>query len=88
MKACRFLVSGRVQGVSFRASTQARGRALGLTGWVRNLPDGRVEIQAGGDPEAMLAFEHWLGQGPELARVTALEVDDLAPQAWQGFDIR
>ena len=69
MAAARFLVSGRVQGVFYRASTREQAQRLGLTGHARNLPDGRVEVIAHGAPEALDALERWLWQGPPAARV-------------------
>jgi acylphosphatase len=76
MKECMHcLVSGRVQGVFFRASAQAEADRLGVTGWARNLPDGRVEVLACGDRERLDAFRRWLGQGPSQARVDDVEVD-------------
>jgi len=67
---CRhFLVSGRVQGVFYRASTQARARELQLQGFVRNLTDGRVEVVACGDETAIAALQNWLWQGPPQAQV-------------------
>lgn len=66
-------VSGRVQGVFYRGSTQKRAEALGLTGWVRNLPDGRVEIVAEGNPEALQQLYDWCHDGPPAARVTEVE---------------
>lgn len=73
MTAARFLVSGRVQGVFFRASTRAQAERLGLSGYARNLPDGRVEVLAQGAPQALAALERWLWQGPPAAEVTAVE---------------
>ncbi|MES1944612.1 acylphosphatase [Salinisphaera sp. PC39] len=74
MSECRhFLVSGRVQGVFFRASARARAVELGLTGWVANRPDGRVEGLACGPPAALDDFQAWLWEGPEAARVTGVE---------------
>ncbi len=70
--AARFFVSGRVQGVAFRAHTRQQALALGLRGHARNLADGRVEVIAAGDASAIDALEHWLHQGPPLARVDAL----------------
>lgn len=70
--AC-FLVSGRVQGVFYRASTRAQAQPLGLTGHARNLPDGRVEVHAYGSPEALDALERWLWQGPPAAEVEGVE---------------
>ena len=73
-------VTGRVQGVWFRASTQAEAQALGLAGWVRNLPDGRVEAVAEGPRplvERLVAYCH---EGPRLARVDDAEVRWTDPQ--------
>ncbi len=72
-RCCRCLVSGRVQGVSFRAATAARARSLAVTGWARNLPDGRVEVLACGERPAVERLVAWLWKGPVLARV-----DDVA----------
>ena len=69
MHAARFFVSGRVQGVFFRASTCEQARELGLAGYARNLPDGRVEVLAGGDDAALDALERWLWVGPDSAEV-------------------
>lgn len=73
MAAARFLVSGVVQGVFYRAATREHARQLGLTGHARNLPDGRVEVIAHGKPEALDALERWLRQGPPAARVDGVE---------------
>lgn len=73
MAAARFLVSGRVQGVFYRASTREQARRLDLTGHARNLPDGCVEVLAYGPPEALDALERWLWQGPPAAEVAGLE---------------
>lgn len=67
-------VEGRVQGVYFRASTQAEARRLGLDGWVRNLPDGSVEAVAEGPREALDALVAWARRGPPGARVDRLHV--------------
>ena len=64
-----FLISGRVQGVGFRLATQNEARNLGLTGWGRNLTDGRVEVQAFGTATALDRLQEWLHRGPLLARV-------------------
>jgi acylphosphatase len=71
--AARLLVSGRVQGVGFRAATVHEARRLGLSGHVRNLADGRVEIVAVGAGEAIEALAGWLRTGPPLARVDTVE---------------
>jgi len=67
-------VSGRVQGVFFRARTRDRARALGITGWVRNLPDGRVEIAAEGARAALDALVSWARVGPPAAQVTDVTI--------------
>ena len=73
----RFVVSGHVQGVYFRASTQAQARQLGLRGQVRNLPDGRVEVVAAGPADAIDALAAWLAIGPDAARVDRVEREAL-----------
>ena len=89
MSRClRFLVSGRVQGVYFRASARARALELGLLGYARNLDDGRVEVLACGDSSDLERFRQWLHQGPPQARVTALESEPLTvPPAVDSFQI-
>jgi len=72
--ARRCHVAGRVQGVFYRASTRDHARELGVTGYARNLPDGRVEVLACGKPEAVEALCRWLWQGSHSSRVTAVEV--------------
>lgn len=82
--ACRrFRVTGRVQGVFFRASTQTRARDLGLAGHARNLSDGSVEVLACGDVAALDALQQWLYEGPPMARVEAVTASD-AP--WRELD--
>ena len=66
-------ISGRVQGVYYRASSVKRATALGLTGWVRNLADGRVEVVAEGPRAALEDFMSWCHQGPAMARVDRVE---------------
>lgn len=69
MDTARFFVSGRVQGVAFRAHTRAQALALGLRGHARNLADGRVEVLAVGDADAIERLAEWLRHGPPLAWV-------------------
>ena len=69
MPAARFLVSGKVQGVCFRARARDEAVRLGVRGYARNLADGRVEVLAVGTEAAIDALERWLQQGPPLARV-------------------
>ena len=77
--AARFLVSGRVQGVFFRASTRTEAQRLGLRGVARNLADGNVEVLAAGEAAALDDLEAWLRRGPPQARVEALVRQDLDP---------
>jgi len=89
MSLCRrCLVAGRVQGVFFRASTQGRAEALGLSGHARNLPDGRVEVLACGAPSALEELEAWLWQGPREARVEDVVCTETASQAPSHFTTR
>ncbi|MFC1589177.1 acylphosphatase [Pseudomonadota bacterium] len=76
----RYLISGRVQGVFYRASAQQQASALGLRGWVRNLMDGRVELLACGDQIALKELEKWLQIGPENAKVSNIEVIKETPK--------
>ena len=89
MNRCRrFLVSGYVQGVFFRAAAESVARRLDLTGWVRNLPDGRVELVACGEETKLKELEQWLWQGPPRARVEQVTVQDVTPQVFSGFSVR
>lgn len=75
----RYLVRGRVHGVGFRVFTESAARREGLTGFVRNLADGRVEAMAEGERAALNRFERALHGGPALARVDGLAIDDVVP---------
>lgn len=68
-------IHGRVQGVFFRQSTQAEAIRLGLTGWVRNLPDGSVEALAEGPADAVRELLAWCRQGPPAAEVSSVDID-------------
>ena len=72
-EALRCRVTGRVQGVFFRASTQRQARSLGLTGYARNLADGSVEVLAVGPPAALDELRTWLRVGPSKARVDTVD---------------
>jgi acylphosphatase len=78
MRRVRAIVTGRVQGVAFRASTVEEARMHGLTGWVRNLADGAVELEAQGDEARITALLAWCAHGPPAARVAGVTVDDCA----------
>ena len=84
----RYLVSGRVQGVAYRAAARARALELGLDGWARNLPDGRVEVLACGTPAELEAFECWLARGPALAAVSEVASAPSDLVAGPGFEVR
>ena len=73
MTARRYIVSGRVQGVGFRWWVRSKAMELGLGGWVRNLPDGRVEVVAGGEDGALAVLEDGLQHGPRYALVEKVE---------------
>jgi len=88
MKRVRVVVSGRVQGVFYRATCAARARELGVRGWVRNLPDGRVEAAFEGEDAAVDAMVAWCREGPPYARVEHLEVTPEEPLGEAGFRIR
>jgi len=83
-----FRVTGRVQGVSFRAWTQGTAERLGLSGWVRNRPDGSVEGRVQGPPEPVARFLERLESGPAAARVDTVETSDQTPEPMADFEIR
>ena len=87
--ARRYLVSGQVQGVGFRFYTEEAARREALTGFVRNLDDGRVEAVVEGDADAVTRFERALHSGPPLARVARVAAENRPPEhATVGFEIR
>lgn len=88
MAATRFLVSGKVQRVAFRAATREQAARFGLSGYARNLLDGRVEVLAVGEEGAILALERWLWQGPPLARVEDVQREAAEAETTQGFHIQ
>jgi acylphosphatase len=77
-----------VQGVFFRDATRRTASALGVAGWVRNLPDGRVEAVFEGDAMAVESAIVWARRGPESALVTSLEVAEETPEGLIGFEVR
>jgi acylphosphatase len=85
MATVRFVVSGRVQGVFFRASTRAEALRLGLAGSARNLADGSVEVIASGSDEALNELERWLWQGPPAAHVERVTRESIADSPNDGF---
>ena len=78
------IIEGRVQGVWFRESTRRQALRMGVTGWVRNRPDGTVEVAAEGEESRVRALVDWCGEGPPAARVTRVQQ---RPAEWRGeFD--
>jgi acylphosphatase len=86
--AFRYLVRGRVQGVGFRFFTARVARSLGLAGFVRNLPNGDVEVEADGTPDALRDFEQQLNSGPAFSDVTHVEREPIARVDGLDFRIR
>lgn len=88
MIAKRVRITGRVQGVFFRAWTSEEADRLGLGGWVRNCADGSVEAHIEGDAQAVEQLVTKLHQGPPDARVEHVECDDAEPEGGDGFAVR
>jgi len=88
MKRAHIFVSGQVQGVFFRAFVSQKRQSLGLSGWVRNLPDGRVEAVAEGQEAKINQLVRWCRVGPPQARVQSVQVTWEEPEGLSGFEIR
>ena len=89
MKRVQLRITGRVQGVYYRASTQQQARELGLTGWVRNLPGGAVEAEVQGPPSNVDALIRWCHTGPLDADVDGVDVREIEPVGSEhGFEVR
>ena len=88
MIAKRCVVSGKVQGVWFRASAKREADRLGVTGYAKNLTDGSVEVLACSDADAVAALIEWLHAGPPMARVAKVEVEEAAVAAPAAFETR
>jgi acylphosphatase len=87
MVAATLLISGRVQGVWYRGSAQNAAQALGLTGWVRNLPTGQVEAFTEGPREKIESLIAWCRRGPQLAEVESVEVTWTQPRHLSDFRV-
>jgi len=81
-------VTGRVQGVFYRATTRDQARERGVDGWVKNLDDGRVEAVFEGPEDAVAAMVEWCHEGSDRARVKDVTVEYGEPEGLDGFDIR
>jgi len=83
----RFYISGKVQGVWFRASAKEEAVKLQISGWARNLIDGRVEVFACGTKMQLEEFYAWLQHGPQFAEVNEILCDIVSWEEYSGFDI-
>jgi acylphosphatase len=86
----RYLIEGQVQGVGFRYFAIRSAQRIGIKGWVRNLPDGRVETVGDGTPDQLARYESELRRGPPLASVTILQVMEILDESepLSSFQIR
>ncbi|MFB6089074.1 MAG: acylphosphatase [Candidatus Aenigmatarchaeota archaeon] len=87
-KRTHVFISGRVQGVAFRASTRRKAKKLGISGWVRNLSDGRVEAVFEGEKNKIEQLIEWCRRGPIGARVTDLKFNWEKPEDLENFGVR
>ncbi len=88
MKHLNLTVTGRVQGVFFRASTREKAAELGVTGWVMNTQQGQVYIEVEGSENQLEAFVAWCRKGPRLAKVTNIEIAEAPVNQFQDFQIK
>jgi acylphosphatase len=88
MKRVQVRITGRVQGVFFRAEAQARAESLGLAGWISNAEDGSVEAVFEGDDDRVDSMVGWCRRGPSGAHVEDVEVEPEEPTGETGFDVR
>lgn len=86
--ARRLVVHGRVQGVFFRQTCVDRARSHGVTGWVRNDSEGTVTVHLEGTAEAVGQMVRWCRTGPRAAEVERVDVEEVAPQYGEEFDVR
>ena len=87
-KSIKIQIYGKVQGVWYRASTQRKAEELGLKGFVQNMPDGSVYVEASGNEKQLKALEDWCKEGPPFAKVTSIAVEDIEIQLFPNFEIR
>jgi acylphosphatase len=80
MRRVRAIIIGRVQGVSYRASTATEASRIGVVGWVRNRNDGSVELEAEGDDDKVAALVAWCERGPPAAQVSKVTVEEQSPK--------
>ena len=87
MKTIRLTIKGKVQGVFYRATAKDVADQLGIKGWVKNLPDNKVEIKATASEEILQKFMNWCNQGPPRAKVNDVIVEELSLEEFKGFSI-
>jgi acylphosphatase len=87
-RAVHLIISGIVQGVFFRQSTQQKAHELSICGWVRNCEDGTVEIEAEGEEDLLRVFMQWCHRGPQRAAVKNVEVKESVVKGSVGFEIK
>ena len=87
-KAIYLKISGTVQGVFFRQSTQQKARELNIKGWVRNCNDGSVEVEAEGEEIPLNDFVEWCHRGPRDAKVNNVESKNIEMKNFEGFEVR
>ena len=87
MKCVHLIVSGRVQGVFFRANVRNKAVELGLHGYAKNLPDGNVEVVAQGDEKKVNELVDFIKKGPGVASVTGIQVKHKEPENFKSFEI-
>ena len=80
-------IDGRVQGVFYRSSAYSKAIEIGVTGWVKNLDDGRVEAMIQGNPDQVNAMYDWLWEGPMMADVTSVQCTDCQPGEYTSFSV-
>lgn len=88
MKRLRIHVTGKVQGVFYRASAQAKAKELGLNGWVRNEADGSVLIEAEGQDQKLDKLVDWCQKGPGAAQVEGVNTEEIVPEGVNSFEVR
>ncbi len=88
MTRYKITVKGKVQGVFYRSSTQAKAKELNLSGWVRNEEDGTVTIEAEGEEQKLEKLLEWCRQGPGAAVVNDVEYNEIEPKGVNGFEVR
>ncbi len=89
MNSVYLIVGGRVQGVGFRYFVKHKADELHIFGWVRNTPDGKVEIEAEGEPDNLAIFTDWVKLGPARAMIKTFSISEISPQRnFRSFTIR